>query len=125
MSDEWQQRWHPAAASPAMDIVPATGGRTGGAAIAGYGAAMGRDAWRTTKKNRELLLLFALAACAVVILIFGGGVLGLLVARILAGQVTFDEFLFVAGIDVAFEPFPYGAIDGVIHCCFALWHSVR
>lgn len=31
-------------------------------------------------------------------LIFGGAVLGLLFARIFAGQVTFDEFLSVAGI---------------------------
>lgn len=44
----------------------------GGAAVAGYGAAMGRDAWRGTKKNIGFLFFLALIAGAVVLPFLGG-----------------------------------------------------
>lgn len=44
----------------------------GGAAVAGYGAAMGRDAWRATKKKGGFLLFLALIACAIVLPFLGG-----------------------------------------------------
>lgn len=43
----------------------------GGAAVAGYGAAMGRDAWRATKKKGGFLLFLALIACAIVLPFLG------------------------------------------------------
>lgn len=44
----------------------------GGAAVAGYGAAMGRDAWRATKMRGGFLLFLALIACAIVLPFLGG-----------------------------------------------------
>ncbi len=44
----------------------------GRAAIGGYGAAMGRDAWRATKRNAGKLLLLSLAAGMVVMPFIGG-----------------------------------------------------
>lgn len=44
----------------------------GGAAVAGYGAAMERDAWRATKKRGGFLLFLALIACAIVLPFLGG-----------------------------------------------------
>lgn len=43
-----------------------------GAAVAGYGAAMGRDAWKATRRNAGLLLFLALIACAIVMPFLGG-----------------------------------------------------
>ncbi len=44
----------------------------GGAAVVGYGVAMGRDAWRATKKRGGFLLFLALIACAIVLPFLGG-----------------------------------------------------
>ncbi|MBX3582833.1 MAG: hypothetical protein KF810_13140 [Rhizobiaceae bacterium] len=44
----------------------------GGAAVAGYGLAMGRDAWRSTKRNQSTIVILLAIAGAVALPFLGG-----------------------------------------------------
>ncbi len=75
----------------------------GAAAVGGYGAAMGRDAWRTTRKNAGFFLVLAAAAAAATLPFIGardfgrqGRITGGGIFRILGGYLLGLVLVFAA-----------------------------
>lgn len=78
----------------------------GSAAVAGYGLSIGRDFWKSTKKNRGLLLILLVIGCALALPLLGGrgllrghdrGFFGTVVATVIG-----NLFLVSAGFAISF-----------------------
>jgi hypothetical protein len=69
----------------------------GASAVAGYGAAMGRDAWRATKKGSGPLILLAIFAAAIALPLIGGRNITRGYAGNSVGSIVGGVFLIIGG----------------------------